>query len=217
MRAEVNLLRSIARPKRNVADRASAKTEEHIRISRQYGQEYFDGSRDYGYGGYRYDGRWKQVALDIIEHFSLSPGDRVLDVGAAKGFLVHDMLTEGLDAYGLDISEYALMNCDPNVIGRLHLGNAVGLPFPDGCFKCVISLDTIHNLSRDLVKVALSEIQRVSNGNAFVKVDSYRTPDQKRIFESWVLTAQFHDYPDGWLRLFDEAGYTGDYWWTIID
>lgn len=217
MRTEVNLLRSIAQPKRNVAERASAKTEEHIRISRQYGQEYFDGPREFGYGGYRYDGRWQQVARDIIQHFSLSPGDRVLDVGAAKGFLVYDMLTEGLDAYGLDISEYALMNCHPNVIGRLHLGNAVRLPFPDGCFKCVISLDTIHNLPRDLAMVALSQIQRVSNGNAFVKVDGYRTPDQKRIFESWVLTAQFHDYPDGWLRLFDEAGYTGDYWWTIIE
>jgi len=157
------------------------------------------------------------VIRDIIEHFSLSHGDRVLDVGAAKGFLVHDVLTEGLDAYGLDISEYALMDCHPNVIGRLHLGNAVRLPFPDGCFKCAISLDTIHNLPLDQARVALTEIQRVSNGNAFVKVDSYRTPDQKQIFESWVLTAQYHDYPDEWLRLFDEAGYTGDYWWTIID
>ncbi len=193
MRTEVNLLRPIAQPKRNVAERASAKTEEHIRISRQYGQEYFDGPREFGYGGYRYGGRWQQVARDIIQHFSLSPEDRVLDIGAAKGFLVYDMLTEGLDAYGLDISESALMNCHPNVIGRLHLGNAVRLPFPDSCFKCVISLDAIHNLPRDLVTVALSEIQRVSNGNAFVKVDSYRTSDQKQIFESWVLTAQFHE------------------------
>ena len=50
-----------------------------------------------------------------------------------------------------------------------------------------------------------------------MQVDSYRTPEQKEIFESWVLTAEFHDYPDGWLKLFAEAGYTGDYYWTIIE
>ena len=64
---------------------------------------------------------------------------------------------------------------------------------------------------------ALQELQRVSNGRAFVQVDSYRTPEQKAVFEDWVLTAKFHDYPDGWLKLFEEAGYTGDYYWTIIE
>jgi hypothetical protein len=48
-------------------------------------------------------------------------------------------------------------------------------------------------------------------------VDSYHTPEQKEIFESWVLTAEFHDYPDEWKRLFQDAGYTGDYYWTIIE
>jgi hypothetical protein len=32
-----------------------------------------------------------------------------------------------------------------------------------------------------------------------------------------VLTAEFHDYPEGWLKLFKEAGYTGNYAWTIIE
>ncbi len=80
----------------------------------------------------------------------------------------------------------------------------------------VICLDCIHNLPRDRAKIALQEIQRLSGGKAFVRVDSYRTPEQKAIFESWVLTAEFHDYPEGWLKLFEEAGYTGDYYWTII-
>ena len=40
--------------------------------------------------------------------------------------------------------------------------------------------------------------------------------EQKEIFESWVLTAEFYDYPDGWVALFEEAGYMGDYYWTII-
>ena len=49
-----------------------------------YGKEYFDGPREYGYGGYKYDGRWINVAKDIIKHFNLSKGQKVLDVGCAK-------------------------------------------------------------------------------------------------------------------------------------
>ena len=142
--AEVNLLAKLPRSKRNVTARAHAKTEEHIRISREYGELYFDGPREYGYGGYRYDGRWVPVAEDMIRHFDLKPGDRVLDVGAAKGFLVKDFMKAcpGLEAFGLDISRYALMKCEPEVVGRLHLGTATDLPFPDGSFKAAISLNT---------------------------------------------------------------------------
>ena len=82
--AEVNLLAKLPRGKRNVNARAEAKTQEIIDISRQYGELYFDGPRKYGYGGYRYDGRWIPVAKDIVAHFKLKPGDRVLDVGAGK-------------------------------------------------------------------------------------------------------------------------------------
>ena len=56
--SEINLLKSIPRGKRNVKERETAKTREHIRISRLYGKKYFDGPREYGYGGYRYDGRF---------------------------------------------------------------------------------------------------------------------------------------------------------------
>jgi len=216
---EVNLLNKLPRGKRNVNARAEAKTAEIIAISREYGELYFDGPRTYGYGGYRYDGRWVPVAADMVAHFGLKPGDRVLDVGCAKGFLVKDFLKvcPGLEAFGLDISEYALMHCEPEVVGRLHLGNATKLPFPDGSFNAVISLNTVHNLERDELITALREIERLAPGKGFVQVDSYRTPEQKALFEEWVLTAKFHDYPDGWVSLFHEAGYTGDYYWTIIE
>lgn len=215
--AEIELLRALPKGKRNVKTRETAKTEKHIRISREYGEMYFDGPREYGYGGYRYDGRWRPVARDIVDHFGLKPGDRVLDVGCAKGFLVKDLLALGIDAYGLDVSRYALMHCESEVVGRLHLGSADSLPFPDNSFAAVLSINTIHNLVRDHCKTALREIQRLAPGKAFVQVDSYHTPEQKEIFESWVLTAKFHDYPDGWISLFREAGYTGDWYWTIIE
>ncbi len=218
MGQQVELLRALPKTKRNIAAREAAKDPDVVRVSKEFGEMYFDGPRDYGYGGYKYDGRWVPVAHDIVAHFDLKPGNRVLDVGCAKGYLVKDLLDAlpGLEVFGLDISEYALMHCHPDVIGRLHLGSADHLPFPDGSFDCVISLDAVHNLPRARACKALQEIQRLSGGRAFVRVDSYLTPEQKAVFESWVLTAEFHDYPEGWLALFSEAGYTGDYNWTII-
>jgi SAM-dependent methyltransferase len=215
--AEVELLRALPKGKRNVQARETAKTDEHIRVSREYGEMYFDGPREYGYGGYRYDGRWQPVAKDIVDHFELKPGDKVLDVGCAKGFLVKDLLAEGIDAFGIDVSKYALMNCEPEAIGRLQIGSCDDLPFPEGSFDAVLAINTIHNLDRDGCVRAVREIERLAPGKGYIQVDSYRTPEQKEIFESWVLTAKFHDYPEGWTKLFEEAGYTGDWYWTIID
>lgn len=217
--AEINLLSRYPRSKRNISVRAQAQSPENVALSREYGRAYFDGTRDTGYGGYRYDGRWVPIAEDIVQHFGLKPGQRVLDVGGAKGFLVKDLMKAcpGLEAFGLDISEYAVMNCEPEVVGRMHLGDCRKLPFPDGSFDAVISINAIHNVDRADCVRALREIQRLSRGRAYVQVDSYRTPEEKELFLSWVLTAYTHDYPEGWKRIFAEAGYTGDYYWTIVE
>lgn len=219
MGREIDLLSSLPRTKRNIQMRAEGKDPAVVAIAKQFGEEYWDGDRRYGYGGYRYDGRWRAVARDIIAHFGLKPGMRVLDVGCGKGFLVKDLMLEcpGLEAFGLDISLYALMHCEKDVVGRLHLGTADNLPFPDGTFDCVLSINTIHNLPRPRAIRALRELQRLSGGRAYVQVDSYLDAGQKALFEQWVLTAEFHDYPDGWLKVFREAGYTGDYYWTIVE
>jgi ubiquinone/menaquinone biosynthesis C-methylase UbiE len=216
---EVNLLARLPKTKRDIEKRHEAQTPENVAIARRYGREFFDGPREQGYGGYHYDGRWRQVAEDYVRHFGLKPGDRVLDVGCAKGFLVKDLMTAcpGLEVFGIDISEYALMHCEPEVVGRLHLGSADKLPFPDNSFAGVISLNTIHNFERQDAIRAVREVERLAPGRGFIQVDSYHTPEQREIFMSWVLTAKFHDYPKGWLEVFATAGYTGDYYWTIID
>lgn len=218
MRRQVELLAALPKPRRNVEGRQAAKTPELIALSRQYGEAYFDGPRAVGYGGYRYDGRWLPVARAIVAHFGLQPGDRVLDVGCAKGFLVKDLMTvcPGLEAFGLDISDYAITRCPPELVGRLHLGSADRLPFPDGSFAAVLAINTVHNLPRPRLIQALREIERLAPGRGFVQVDAYHTEEQRQRFLDWVLTAEFHDFPAGWLAVFDEAGYTGDYDWTIV-
>lgn len=217
--AEVNLLARLPKTTRNIQKRVQAQTPENIAIARQYGEAYFDGPREVGYGGYRYDGRWLPVAQDIVHHFNLKPSDRVLDVGCAKGFLVKDLMQvcPGLEAFGLDISGYALTHCEPEVAGRLMRGSADRLPFPDKSFSAVLCINTIHNFERSDAVRAVREVERLAPGRGFIQVDSYRTPEQRELFLSWVLTAKFHDYPDGWIALFREAGYTGDCYWTIVE
>ena len=216
---EIDLLRRLPRARRNLQKRAEAQTAANIALAREYGETYFDGARELGYGGYRYDGRWLPVAEDIVRHFGLRSGHRVLDVGCAKGFLVKDLLTvcPGLQAFGLDISSYGLGHAERDAVGRLVLGSAERLPFRDGGFDAVISINTIHNLERADAVRAVREIERLAPGRGFIQVDSYRTPEQREVFLSWVLTAKFHDYPDGWTALFGEAGYTGDWYWTIVE
>lgn len=217
--AEIDLLRSLPKAKRNIQKRAAGKDPSVVAIAKQFGEMYWDGPREYGYGGYRYDGRWRAVARDIIAHYGLEPGMRVLDVGCGKGFLVKDLMLEcpGLEVFGLDVSLYAILQAPPEAIGRLHLGTAERLPFPDKSFDCVLSLNTIHNFPRARAVKAMSELERVSKGKSYVVVDSYHTAEQREVFESWVLTAEFHDYPESWIKLFQEAGYTGDWSWTIIE
>ena len=216
--AEVNLLARYPKAKRNIQARLVHK-EENRRVALQFGKEYFDGTREQGYGGYRYDGRWIPIAEDIVRHFGLKAGQRVLDVGCGKGFLVKDLIKvcPGLEAFGLDISEYVVMNCEPEVIGRLHLGNAMRLPFPDRSFDAVVAINTVHNLDRSGCIKALKEIERLAPGRAYVQVDAYRNPAERQIFEDWMLTARTYAMPQDWLQIFGEAGYTGDYYWTILE
>lgn len=215
---KLDLLGRLPRTRRNIAARATAKSPELVARAMRFEFDYFDGSRDYGYGGYRYDGRWVPVAQDIVAHYGLRAGQRVLDVGCAKGFLVKDLMAAcpGLGVVGLDISHYALTQAEPEAQGSLVRGSCDQLPFADASFDLVIGLDVIHNLDRAGVVRSLKEFERVGRGRSYVRVDSYHTPEQKAVFVDWVLTARFHDYPEGWEAVFAEAGFRGDWTWTVI-
>lgn len=172
---KINLLESFPNIKRDIKSRLINK-DENRRIALEFGKEYFDGSREQGYGGYVYDGRWEKVAKRIIELFDLKKDSKFLDIGCAKGFLMHDMkrLNLGIDVHGVEISDYAITNSMPDIKNKIIKCSCEKLPFEDNYFDAVVAINVIHNLDLTGCKNSIKEIQRVSGGKAFIQVDAFR-------------------------------------------
>ncbi|MDO8512133.1 MAG: class I SAM-dependent methyltransferase [bacterium] len=215
---EIDLLANYPKTKRNLDERAQEKTEADRKIGRRFDKEYFDGERRFGYGGFSYQSRfWQPVVPDFQKKYQLTGQSSLLDVGCAKGFMLHDFreLIPGITVAGIDISEYAIENALPDIKPFIKVADAKKLPYADKSFDLVISVNTIHNLPLDECKQALREIQRVSKKNAFITVDAYRTEEEKKRMDMWNLTALTYMSVPEWQKLFAEVGYTGDYYWFI--
>jgi ubiquinone/menaquinone biosynthesis C-methylase UbiE len=217
--AEINFLDLHPSANRDYDARAKSKTPEIIRTAKQFGKKFFDGPREYGYGGYNYDGRWKPVVEVMKKHYALREDAAILDIGCGKGFMLHDFkeaIPQGSVA-GIDVSEYAIENAMDSVKPWLKLGSAEKLPFPDDSFDLVIAINSIHNLHLEPCIEALKEIERVSRGNSYITVDAWRNEAERLSLMKWVLTAETMMPVDDWVKLFGEIGYSGDYWWFIAD
>lgn len=214
-----NLLGHPEKLVRDVSIRLNNK-EKNRQNALKFGIEYFDGSREEGYGGYVYDGRWVPVAANLIRRYNLDSTSKFLDVGCAKGFLLYDLYNTcpGLQVFGLDISNYAKDKADVLIRDKIKIGNCNNLPYPDNFFDASVSINTIHNLNYEGCKAAIKELIRVTKNkeNIFVQVDSYENENEKKIFEDWMLTAETYLKPKDWVNLFKECDYQGDYFWTII-
>lgn len=218
--SEINLMDLYPRSSRPIDERASLITEQHRAIARQFGREFFDGERLYGYGGYSYHPRfWQETVKRFGDHYNLDGHSRVLDVGCAKGFMLHDFKQHipTIEVQGLDISKYAVDNAIDSVKEFLRVGDAKDLPYEEDSFDLVISINTIHNLPLEDCKESLREIQRVSRGNSFVVVDAWNNEEEYRRMISWNLTALTYMHVQDWIALFSEVGYTGDYYWFIAE
>ena len=182
-------------------------------VASQWGRDYWDGDRRFGYGGNYYDGRWRPVAENLARHYALPENARILDVGCGKGFLLFE-LTQVLpkaSVTGLDISTYAIENAKAEVRSSLVVGDAAKLPFPDKSFDLVLSINTLHNLYIDQLWNAIGEMERVSRGAKYVTVESYRNEREKMNLLYWQLTCRaFHSVPE-WKWIFQSAGFSGDY------
>tara|TARA_A100001388_G_scaffold125628_1_gene92912 strand:+ start:9075 stop:9746 length:672 start_codon:yes stop_codon:yes gene_type:complete len=183
-------------------------------LAKKFDYDYWDGDRRICYGGYNYiEGRWQKVAEEINKAYNLPKKPKILDIGCGKGYLLFDFLKVIPDAqiYGLDISEYALKNCKPEIKDKLLLGNARDLPYEDNYFDLVISINTLHCLEAPDLFLALKEMERVGKNFKYLCVESYRNEVEKANLLYWQVSCEAFNTPDEWLWWFGQAGYEGDY------
>jgi protein-L-isoaspartate(D-aspartate) O-methyltransferase len=186
---------------------------EAAKVAKQFGREYWDGDRRFGYGGYTYDGRWRKVADAMRDYYRLEAGQRVLDVGCGKGFLLYDLTQSvpGIEVAGIDVSQYAVDHAKEEVRPYLQVGRASRLPFDDDSFDLVYSINTLHNQRCDELEQSLREIQRVGRRHKYICVESYRNEEEKVNLLYWQLTCESFYSPEEWQWWFDRCGYTGDH------
>jgi len=186
----------------------------------KFDRDYFENGVATGVSGYQ-DYRWLPemtlvFAHKMIKNLDLREGDKVLDYGCAKGFMVHAFRLLDIDAYGCDISEYAIENAHPPVRDYVRLMSEGGdIPFPDNHFRQVIAKDVYEHLPEEVLEKTLQESARVS----------------ERLFtivplgdgEKYVIPSYEHDIthihrqpPEWWEQKFEEQGWRVDRFSSLV-
>jgi ubiquinone/menaquinone biosynthesis C-methylase UbiE len=143
---------------------------------------------------------YKKISRQILE--TCGPG-RLLDVGCGKGDLVRELLKQGADAYGMDVSSVATTHCNHIALERFYTGSILALPFPDETFDTLISTNCLELFSPEDVEKALREMHRVCRRHLFFRVvtsqdkDSpqNRSEEQRSWWENVAFRVGFRKHP----------------------
>lgn len=179
-----------------------------------YGKDYWD-TLDNGQG-YQDSTMWEDIAHIVKEifgydHLNRDRDMRILDVGCAYGFLVKHLRRRGFDAWGVDLSEYALGQAPVDVkdfLRQFDLSSPhYGWHFGDGWFQAFTCFEVMEHLVEDSVPIAVGHLfDCLSSGG--VGVLSICTQDQpgwnSDPTHACVKSREF------WVQQFKAAGFTVD-------
>ena len=198
---------------RNYLARMKNNKPEIMKISKKYNFHYWDGNRKFGYGGYKYDGRWKLIAKKIIKKYKLNKNSRILDVGCGKGFLVYELtkLLNSKNIYGIDISRYSIKKSPKIIRKNLSVKDCrKGLNYKKKYFDLILSINLIHNFSIYEIKNFLRNIVKISK-KSYISTESYRNERELFNLQGWALTAESFFSEKEWNWIFKSYGYNRDF------
>lgn len=185
-------------------------------IANEFDREFYDGNRLNGYGGYKYDGRWKIFLKKIIKKYRLNKSSRVLDIGAKKGFFIYDLklLIPGIKVYGIEDHKYPIINCKKQIKKNLKFVKSYcDIDYSDNYFDFVHAHNSIYRYSlKDLIKI-IKIISKISK-KSHITLPSYDKNIDRLKFLDWTLHGGVILKKKDWKQLFYELGYKGDYYLT---
>ncbi len=139
----------------------------------------------------------QNILHTLYSHLAPPPSDngvsnfklRVLDVGGYPGVLSHFLNEEHYEVSVLDVPP------DDGTIPNYTQGSGMDLPFGDGSFDVVTSLDTLEHIPNNERPKFLSELMRVAGSAAVVvnpvqSVENDLAEETLNEFIRWILDAQ---------------------------
>jgi hypothetical protein len=210
---EFDALQAYPEPKQPRLVHPKLRTIENRIIASYRGQEFYDGDRNNGYGGLRYDGRWAPIAKNMQDEYSLNEQSSVLQIGSDKGFLLYEFVQNcpAIRVKGIEISDYAIQHTMPSIKPFVKKGLFTELPFADAEFDFIIAIGPVYTLNLSDAIKCLKEIQRVGKGKSFITLGAYETEEDYRLFSYWTLLGCTILSKRDWVEVLSHAGYTGDY------
>lgn len=185
-------------------------------IANKFDYDFYDGERINGYGGFRYDGRWKFFLKKIIKKYKLTKRSRVLDLGAKKGFFMHDLveLVPGIKVYGVEDHKYPINKSLAAVKKKIKfVDKYYNLNYPKNYFDFVHAHNSIYRYSlRDLILI-IKKINFISK-NSHITIPVYYNEKERAKFLDWSLLGGIILKEKDWIKMFKYLKYKGDYYFS---
>lgn len=211
---EFNALQNYPQPKNIRYVSKDLRTIDSKIIASYRDREYYDGDRKNGYGGYKYDGRWREIAKFMYEEYSLDKNSSILQLGCEKGFLISDFKTlfPSINISGTEISEYAIANSMDNIKSNIvKVDSLSNIPFQTKSFDLVIAIGVVYCLNLSDTIKTIKEIERVCKGKSFITLGAYEDDESLRLFKMWSVLGSTILHTDEWREVLKHCNYTGDY------
>lgn len=193
------------------------KIENRI-IASMRSKEFYDGDRNNGYGGLKYDGRWKKIAERLFKKYKLKSNSKILHIGCDKGYLMYDLKLQypKIHVQGLEISSYAINNSLKSIRKNiLYIDSFKKIPFKSNSFDLVIAIGPVYSLSLPDAISCLKEIGRVSKkGKSFITLGAYEKEKDYKLFRQWTLLGTTILQVNEWKHVMKFCNYKGDYFFN---
>ena len=139
------------------------------------------------------------LAARIIEYLGISDGEKILDFGCAKGYLVKAFRLLHREAYGFDLSEYAIQHVDEDI--RQYVSNEF-----HGHYDWIIAKDVFEHIKYEEIEEWLTKICEASD-NVFAIIPL--GDGKKYIVPAYELdkTHVIRESLDWWIGVFEKVGF----------